>query len=219
MDKEPKFDTSRFDRNFPLMLQTTKRTWEESRLRSAYFFSKRALKMTPATSKDTIRTNLVSPTRISPTLKVQELIANKIRQNKGMPWLNGNKLRIQGNKYGRKAVTGSGVVRVGWLNPIKKLAQYVPNKSGAASTPAGVKQVGTEKGGASISLTPWNPKISVWNSYQGSKPKWNGRKRTTSKVQSIIIKYAQQALDYITAQDIAYLKRKLGEGFEQFNRA
>lgn len=236
MDKEPRIDFSNYNRAMAWLLPVMKRTpWEQS-IRDAYFTLKKAVKLTKRVPANEISRQMTAPSRVSPTMNIAELRANLIRREKGQPWLNGktpakkpkrkskgtppkSQLQAEGNAIVRASRKGGGVASVGWFEPIKKFSPLVTNKQGADNSVA-AQEFGGSKGGGSVSgIGTSNPLISAWNSYKGSIKKWKGApRRTTERLQRIILKGVQIALDAVAADNLRYARGQLDKIAKQFNR-
>lgn len=183
--------------------------------------AKLSTKTTPFASKDVIKGSLQAASRISPTLRLGELLANKVRQGNGETWLAGSKLRTAGNQYIRRKASGSKLLISGFIPAIKTLAPVVSNK-GSSPNISGVL-VGKVKGGATPAatfMTGFDSKATLYNAVQGGFKRWyNAPARNISKVQSFIEIGVKGALARKNEDMRIYVERKMNEGIHKFNNA
>lgn len=216
-------DTKHFDETFKELVLYNKRSIPEIIDRNAYFVARDWVRLTVATPKDRIKSDLGKPSRVSPTLSIGELLANKVRTSAGQKGLYGNKLRIAGNKYARQRSLAANFLRSGGIPAIKELEKFVPKKGGAPSYPSAVKVSGRPKGGgvgAPLNGGSWLAKASIWNAVQGGFKKWAGAPgRNIFKVQTILINGLQAAVNNQESKNREYIEKKINAGVQQFNKS
>lgn len=214
---EVRVDTSRFNSTFAEFTQFNKRNPVDLANKNAYEVAKIATKTTKFVPKEAIRASLNAPSRVSPSMRICEVLANKIRVSKGEKALVRNKLKVAGNKYVTKKASSSKFLIAGNIPAIKALAPLVKVKSSYGVT---AYAAGRPKGGAKSATGDWNAKSAIWNSVLGGYKKWAGAPgRNIAKVQRIIRDGYQAALNTKEADMRVYIDRKMNEAIQKFNRS
>ncbi len=213
-------DTSHFDSTFKTYVQLNKRALGDLINKVGYEVGKLCGSKTASVPKETIRNNLQQPSRISPTMTIAEVIANKIRITAGQEALYGSKLRTAGLKYARLRARSSNFLRSGFIPGVRAFEKVVKDKS--ARSINGVRAYGQPKGGAEVAAvgSAWTPKGSIWNAVLGGVKKWFGAPgRNTGKVQDILSKGVQEALNTKEADMMKYIEPRLNRLIQDFNKA
>lgn len=213
-------DKSNFDRTFAEYVRWNKRAIPELVNKQAFEVAKLCVRKVVASSRASIKSKLQAASRVSPSLNVSELIVNKIRVAQGLPSLQQMELKAAGIEYVRKKMNTANFLRAGYIPAVNALDPKVKDKG--ANRVSGVKAFGMAKGGATAApIESWTPSATIWNAVQGGKGQiWQGAPTVNvSKVQNIIRRGLQDALNAKEADMQIYIEKKFNEAIRKYNNS
>lgn len=213
-------DDASFQQTWKEYLRLNKRAIPELANKLGYEVSKLCVAKTASVPRDQIRASLQQPSRVSPTMTVGQVIANKMSIAKGEGGLKGAALASAGKKLEAFRARTGNFARSGFIPGVRAFSQIVKDKSPRSVN--GVKTYGSAKGGADVanSFEAWQAKASVWNSVLGGVKKWFGAPaRSIAKLQAIIIKGVQAALNTKEADMKVYIERKHNQILRKVSKA
>lgn len=214
------FDDASFQGTFKEYLRLNKRAIPELTNKIGFEVSKLCVVKTASVPKEQIRASLQQPSKVSPTMTVGEVIANKMSIAKGEGALHGSALATAGKKVEAFRARTGNFGRAGFIPGVRRFSEKVKDKS--PRSVSGVRTFGSTKGGADVAtaIESWNATASIWNSVLGGVKKWFGAPaRNIAKLQAVIIKGVQAALNTKEADMKLYIEKKHNQILQKVSKA
>lgn len=223
-------DLTGFNRAFEEYIQFNRRAMSEIVNTKAYYIARNAVNMTDAVDRGKIESELRAPARDYPRAPLGAILVAK-QQNreryskktgkrlKDKRGLVGSNMNTAINKLIRLRQNTTNFLRAGWIPAIRDMERFVTSRTGPSYKK--VKTKGQDKGGAKGAPKQglWKTQASVWNSVVGGDKKPNlETKGSPDKVQRILERGLQKAINKEEASMQAYVEKKLQEGANRFNR-
>jgi hypothetical protein len=199
-------DLTKFNAALERYLSMTSKTMQKACNDKLFDIARFALKFTKKADVSSIREGLRTTSDISPDVTVAEILTIIKMRKKGIKEYS---LKKEAQTFTNKRVGAAGYTRSGWIKPMVELLPFI----GKTSLSVGGVSKNIGEGGANPVKRPSSVmKGAVWNDVTAKDSSKDGI------VKHVKEEGAQEAVNFVTADMVDYIEKKLAPHNAEFSR-